>query len=204
VALGADVHNLLLSAVRRINSMEKLITSLIELEKLKTVERGLNVGNRKESTAEHSWSCMMIADILIEYIDEPLNRLKVLEYLLYHDVVEVYAGDAKFNNSEETRLKHEKELASMKKIVSILPNPKRYEIIIEEYENRESREAQFAKAVDCLDACVRNLNDDKKSKDDGFTEELIRNKYIPHVSKFEFTLDLFEVLISKLKQQNKL
>ena len=34
--------------------MEKLIECLTELEKLKTVERGLNVGRRKESTAEHS------------------------------------------------------------------------------------------------------------------------------------------------------
>lgn len=183
--------------------MEKLITCLTELEKLKIVDRGLNVGNRKESTAEHSWSCMLIADILLEYIDEPLNRLRVYEYLLYHDVVEVYAGDAKFNNPKEIRLKDEKEMASMKKIVSILPNPKRYIKIIEEYENRESREAQFAKAIDCLDACVKNLNDDKKSNSDGFTEELIRTKYIPHVSKFEFTQDLFETLMNKLKEQNK-
>ena len=33
----------------------------------------------------------------------------MLEFLLYHDVVEVYAGDAKFNNPEEMRLKHQKE-----------------------------------------------------------------------------------------------
>lgn len=184
--------------------MEELIECLMELEKLKLVERGLNVGNRKESTAEHSWSSMLIADILLEYIDESLDRLKVLEYLLYHDIVEVYAGDAKFNNPEEMRLKKEKEMASMKKIISIIPKPKRYEKIIEEYEKRESREAQFAKAVDCLDACVRNLNNDKKSNLDGFTEELIRSKYNPHVSKFKFTKELFETLINKLKEQNKL
>ena len=48
--------------------MQELIKCLAELEKLKTIERGLNVGNRKESTAEHSWSCMLIADILMDYI----------------------------------------------------------------------------------------------------------------------------------------
>jgi len=184
--------------------MEKLIRCLTELEKLKTVERGLNVGDRKESTAEHTWSCMLLADILIDFIDEPLNRLKIFEYLLYHDLVEVYAGDAKFNKPGEVKLKHEKEIASMKMITSIIPNPKRYEHIIGEYENRESREAQFAKAIDCLDTCVRNLNDDKKSKEDGFTEELIRTKYKPHVSKFNFIENLFEILIARLKLQNKL
>ncbi len=184
--------------------MDKLIACLSELEKLKTVERGLNVGNRKESTAEHSWSCLLIADILIDYIDEPLDRLSVFEFLLYHDLVEVYAGDAKFNNPEELRVKEEKEKAANKKILAIIPNPERYESIIERYESRESRETQFAKAVDCLDTCIRNLNDDKKNPADGFTETLIREKYNPHVSQFEFTQKLFETLMNKLKQENKL
>lgn len=184
--------------------MEKLITCLTELEKLKKVERGLNVGERKESTAEHSWSCMLIADILLDYIDEPLNRLKVLEYLLYHDVVEVYAGDAKFNNPEEIKRKDEREKASMEKIITMMPKSKRYSTIIEEYESRISREAQFAKAIDCIDACVRSLNDHKKTKADGFTEALIRNKYLPHVSKFDFLNEMFEVLMGKLIAQNKI
>ena len=62
--------------------MEKLIIALTELEKLKYVERGTNVKGRKESTAEHSWSCLLIADILIDYVEDPLNRLKVNEYLI--------------------------------------------------------------------------------------------------------------------------
>ena len=146
---------------------------------------------------------MLIADILLDYIEEPLNRLKVLEFLLYHDLVEVYAGDAKFNNPEELRVKDEKEKASMEKIVSLLPRPRRYEEIIEAYKSKASREAQFAKAIDCLDSCVRNLNSENRSGSDGFTEALIREKYIPHVSMFEFIQDLFEAMMDTLKQQNK-
>lgn len=183
--------------------MDALLRALTELEKLKTVERGLNVGSRKESSAEHSWSCMLIADILIDYVDDPLDRAKVLELLLYHDLVEVYAGDAKFNNPEEMRLKHQKEQTSMEKINAILPNAQRYQTLMLEYENRASREAEFAKAVDCIDACIRNINDDKKNKDDGFDEALIRSKYTPHVSKFDVTLKLFEELMGILKEQDK-
>ncbi|NAS13896.1 HD domain-containing protein [Poritiphilus flavus] len=178
--------------------MEQLIKSLTELEKLKTVERGLNVGNRKESSAEHSWSCMLIADVVLDYMEEPLDRLKVFEYLLYHDVVEVYAGDAKFNNPEEMKLKQEKEEKAIQKITSFLPNAGRFEKILHEYENRETRESEFAKAVDCIDSCIRNLNDSNASKEDGFTEDLIRQKYHPHVSKFQFTLELFENLMRQL------
>ena len=184
--------------------MEDLINSLSELEKLKTVERGLHVGSRKESSAEHSWSCMLIADILLDHIDEPLNRLHVLEYLLYHDVVEVYAGDAKFNNPEEMKRKHEKEEKSFQKILSFIPNPNRFQKIVTEYEQRTTREAAFAKAIDCIDSCIRNLNDENATGEDGFTETLIRNKYYPHVSKFPLTLELFEKLMEKLVALNKI
>lgn len=107
--------------------MDQVIKSLLALEKLKTVERGLNVGNRKESSAEHSWSCMLTADILLDLVNEPLDRLKVFEYLLYHDVVEVYAGDAKFNNPEELRMKQEKEARALEKIASFHPNAGRFQ-----------------------------------------------------------------------------
>ncbi|MBS1520179.1 MAG: HD domain-containing protein [Bacteroidetes bacterium] len=184
--------------------MDNLIIALTELEKLKHVERGTNVGSRKESTAEHSWSCMLIADLLIDYAGEPLDRLKVMEYLLYHDIVEVYAGDAKFNDPAAMALKHQNEEAAFAQIKTFIPNPNRFERIISEYETRTSREAEFAKAVDCLDACVRNINDDTKSSNDGFTEALIRNKYLPHVSKFNITMELFETFITKLVELKKL
>lgn len=183
--------------------MDHLVSVLLELEKLKTIERGLHVGNRKESTAEHSWSCMMIADVVLDFVDEPLDRLKVFEYLLYHDVVEIYAGDAKFNNPQEMALKHEKEQKAFEKIASYHPNNRRFEKIMGEYENRLTREAEFAKAIDCLDACVRNANDEHASNRDGFTETLIRKKYGPHVSKFPITGELFELLMRRLVETQK-
>ncbi|WP_435622895.1 HD domain-containing protein [Flagellimonas sp.] len=183
--------------------IEQLINSLTELEKLKTVERGLNVGNRKESSAEHSWSCLLIADLVIDCMNEPLDRLKVFEYLLYHDVVEVYAGDAKFNNPEEMKLKQEKEEKALEKISSFLPNSDRFQKIMNEYEHRKTRESEFAKAIDCIDSCIRNLNDENASNQDGFTESLIRAKYEPHVSKFTITKELFETLMEKLVELEK-
>lgn len=182
----------------------EIIKTLTEFEKLKTVNRGTQVNGRKESTAEHSWSCIMIADILIDYIKEPLDRLKVIEYLIYHDIVEIYAGDAKFNNPEELRLKESKEKLALEKINGFLPKENRINKIIIDYEKRETREAEFAKAIDCLDACLRNLNDNSKTDEDGFTESLIRKKYSPHVSKFEITNELFETFMKELIIQKKL
>lgn len=188
----------------KIITVEKLIKALTELEKLKTVERGTQVNGRKESTAEHSWSCILIADILIDYIEEPLDRLKIIEYLIYHDIVEIYAGDAKFNDPVQMKLKHAKEAEAFEKIMSIIPNAERFSAILNSYEQRVTRESQFAKAVDCLDSCIRNLNDDSKTSSDGFTEKLIREKYLPHVSQFKVTLELYEILMEKLRTANKL
>ena len=184
--------------------MKKLITTLTELEKLKLVERGTNVGTRKESTAEHSWNCILVADILLDYVDEPLDRLKVIEYLIYHDIAEIYAGDAKFNNPQEMKLKHKKETLALAKIRTFIPNQDRFDRIINEYELRNTREAEFAKAVDCLDACIRNINDETKSDKDGFTETLIRAKYLHHISKFAITNELFEEFMKELIRQKKL
>ncbi len=184
--------------------MENLVKALTELEKLKSVQRGTQVDGRKESTAEHSWGCILIADILLEYVDEPLDRLKVIEYLIYHDIVEIYAGDAKFNNPAEMKLKKAKEDVALQQINTFIPNGERFNRILSEYEERMTRESQFAKAIDCLDACVRNLNDSSKAEKDGFTESLIRTKYLPHVTKFELTSQLFEIFMAKLKAQNKL
>lgn len=181
--------------------MEALIFCLRELEKLKTVERGLYVGKRKESSAEHSWGCMLVADILIDFVEEPLNRQKVLDYLLYHDVVEVYAGDAKFNDPEEMKAKPVKEQQAFDRILEFIPNKERFKGIIESYEQRDSREAQFAKAVDSLEACIRNLNSDHASFEDGFTPELITQKYLPHVERFDITLKLFERLMDGLSKK---
>ena len=186
------------------SKIEDVILVLRELEKLKYVERGSNVNGRKESTAEHSWSCIMIADILIDFADEPLDRLKVIEYLIYHDVVEVYAGDAKFNDPQQIELKNQKEQLAFDKIRSFMPNAKRFEQIFQGYEERSNREAEFAKAIDCLDACIRNLNDDAKDSSDGFTEVLIRQKYLPHVSKFQVTHEIFENIMEQLIASKRL
>lgn len=102
------------------------------------------------------------------------------------------------------QLKQQKEMLALERIISFIPNETRFERIFTEYEKRETREAEFAIAVDCLDACMRNLNDDAKNRNDGFTEQLIRQKYMPNVSKFEITLLIFESIIEKLLASEKL
>ena len=80
-----------------------------------------------------------------------------------------------------------------------IPTPNQF--LISSYST--SREAKFAKAVDCIGVCIRNIKDTRKNKKDGFDEALIRSKYMPHVSNFNVTLGLFENLKDILKDQGK-
>lgn len=184
--------------------MNELINCLKELTHLKAVYRGNIVNSRNESSADHSWSCMLIADVLIDYIDESLDRAHVLELLLYHDLVEIYAGDAKFNSPKQMGEKDEKEKAAFERITALIPDSSRYKDLLSEYEERKTREALFAKAVDCIDALISTLKHDGKTPADGFTEELIRNKYKPWVEKFEFIDKLFEEIMKLLNEQGKI
>ena len=76
--------------------MDKIIEDILKLKrinKLKFVERRNSVGERKESPAEHSWSCLIIADYFIDKIKQKLDKLKVYNLLIYHDLVEIESGD---------------------------------------------------------------------------------------------------------------
>ena len=49
-------------------------------------------GKRKETDAEHSWHIALMAILLAEYSNEPVDVLRVVSMLLVHDLIEIDAG----------------------------------------------------------------------------------------------------------------
>jgi putative hydrolases of HD superfamily len=88
------------------------IQKLREIYKLKQVYRLNSVGNRKESSAEHTWSCLMLAEFFLEQHSK-LNKSKVFELILFHDLVEIEAGDTQLapGVSREDKIEKEKNAA---------------------------------------------------------------------------------------------
>ena len=83
------------------------INKLRRLYHLKHVDRFNSVLKRKESSAEHSWSCLILADYFLNLMkDRDIDRLKVYELLLYHDVVEIEAGDIGLLETEKRKDKN--------------------------------------------------------------------------------------------------
>ena len=93
-----------------------------------------------------------------------------------------------------------REAEAQRRIAAMLPPGAgaRYGRTGADYERCIDREAEIARAVDCLDACVRKLDDATSPPADGFTEEFIRATYAPHVRRFAVTERAFELPMRRL------
>ena len=176
------------------------IIKLRKLYDLKNVYRANSIGKRKESSAEHSWSSLLLADFLLSGCDEEIDKLRVFELLLYHDIIEVESGDIPIHHVEARKNKKEKEKAALEELKKYVPEKikDRYLELFDEYEKKETKEAKFAKAVDKIDAVLHEI--DYKEDWKGWTEEMVREFHGKATAEFEVTKDFFEKLVSYAKE----
>ena len=177
------------------------INKLRKFYQLKNVERVGPVGNRKESPAEHSWSALILADFFLSTMEEELDRLRVYELLMYHDVVEIEAGDEFiFNNEEKFYNKKEKEKAAAHILKDHLPKElgSKFLNLFHEYEDKTSKEAEFAKAIDALDAMIHFL--DYKEAWKGWTIDKVRKLYGSKIKSSKLT-EIMETILTYCEQE---
>lgn len=145
--------------------IEKHIEFLIELEKLKGVERrSFPVGLlRRENSAEHSWSLAVAAMALAPVVDPGLDLLRILEMLLVHDIVEIDAGDTFCYADQEGKL--DKERAAAQRIFGLLPEQqaRHWLLLWEEFEGRATPESLFANALDRILPLIQNFHSGGKT-----------------------------------------
>ncbi|HXG86548.1 MAG TPA: HD domain-containing protein, partial [Pyrinomonadaceae bacterium] len=119
---------------------------------------------------------------------EKVNTEKVIKMLLIHDIGEIDAGDVFFFDEVERTKVVEKEVRAVKRIFGILPNEIEGELleIWNEFENGETKEAKFARAIDRVMPILQNLYNNKQSwTENNITKEQILTKtsYINEASK---------------------
>lgn len=136
------------------------IRFLVETEKLKTVLRRTSPINaaRRENTAEHSWTLTLMAVVLAEHANQPLDLLRVLRMLLVHDLVEIDAGDTFRYDTSAHATKADREARAAERIFGLLPEPQATELreLWQEFEARTSAEATFANSLDRLMPLLQN------------------------------------------------
>jgi putative hydrolase of HD superfamily len=136
------------------------IDFIIELDKLKSVLRKTSPINqtRKENSAEHSWQVILMALILAEHSNVPVNILRVLKMLAVHDAVEIDTDDTFHYNKIKRANLLEDESNAADRIFSLLPEPQRdeYRNLWQEFEEKDSSDAKFAACIDRLVAFILN------------------------------------------------
>ena len=173
------------------------------LHLLKHIFRDNDVLGKLETTAEHSRSCLILADYFLNIMDLKVDKLRVYELLMYHDVVEIETWDIPMCNQELRKNKKEIELKAMKKIRLEMPDilEEKYEKLFHEFEARETLESKFANAIDKLDADIYAIDSSIESFK-WYTEELVRKKkQEPHYSQFPEIDEMFEKLLIWYKQR---
>ena len=123
---------------------------LIDKEKFIQRRTYLTDGKRLENDAEHAWHMAVMALLLSEYSNEPIDLLKVVSIVLIHDLVEIYAGDTFAYDTEGLKTQKEREDAAAQKLFSALPDDlaARFRSLWDEFEAWETPEARFAHSLD--------------------------------------------------------
>ncbi|MEV8047041.1 HD domain-containing protein [Streptomyces griseoluteus] len=136
------------------------LTFLVEVDQLKTVLRQspLAAADRRENDAEHSWHLAMMVTVLAEHSNEPIDVGHTVELVLLHDLVEIYAGDTPLYDSAGGAGQQEREALAADDLFRLLPDDqaRRMRALWDEFEERATPEARFAKAMDRLQPLLLN------------------------------------------------
>lgn len=140
--------------------LQKQVEFILEIDKMKNLYRQTYVihEERKENDAEHSWHLAIMAFMLAEYSNEPVDVLKVMKMVLIHDIVEIDAGDTYCYDEKGYETKVDREEAAAQRLFGLLPDDQRKEYyeLWREFENSKTNDARFAAVLDRLQPLLLN------------------------------------------------
>ena len=140
--------------------LKKQLDFSLELDKEKNIFRQTHLSGhgRNENDAEHAWHMAVMAYLLKEYANEPVDILKVIVMCLIHDVVEIDAGDTYAYDTENLKTQKAREDAAKERLFGLLPEDQRDELtaLFDEFEANETPEAKYAHAMDNFQPLILN------------------------------------------------
>ena len=140
--------------------LEQQIRFITEIDKVKNIFRQtyLADGKRKENDAEHSWHIALMAYLLQEHAEEPVDVPRVMLMVLIHDLVEIDAGDTYAYDSEGAKTKREREVRAAERIFGLLPEDqgRYFRELWDEFEAYESVDAKYAHLLDNFQPLLLN------------------------------------------------
>lgn len=158
--------------------LKKQLDFALEIDKEKNIFRQTHLSGhgRNENDAEHAWHMAIMAYLLKEYSNEPVDIGKVMLMCLIHDIVEIDAGDTYAYDAENLRTQKAREDAAKERIFSILPEEQKDELIklFDEFEEFKTAESKFAHAMDNFQPLIlNNSNGGGDWREHGVTAEQV-------------------------------
>jgi len=133
---------------------------ILEIDKEKEILRQTHIAGyaRQEDDAEHAWHMAVMAYLLREYSNEPVDIARAMIMCLIHDVVEIDAGDSYAYDAVAQASHVEREICAADRIFGLLPDDQARDLrsIWDEFEAGETVEARFVKAMDNVQPMMLN------------------------------------------------
>lgn len=188
--------------------LQQQLAFIVEMDRLKAVYRQTTVKDDKdrfENSAEHSWHIAVMAHVFAPMIAEPVDIHRACLMLLLHDIVEIDAGDTfAFASAADIAAKADKESEAADRLFGLLPDSQAsdFRTLWQEYEDAESADARFAKAMDCLLPLIQNMNNEGGSwrrHQVSRSKVVARNKYLEHSAPklWEYALEQIDIALDK-------
>ena len=118
----------------------------------------------------------LMAYLLKEYSNEPVDIAKVMLMCLIHDVVEIDAGDTYAYDADGLKTQKKREDRAKERIFSLLPEDQKADLIalFDEFEAYETPESKYAHAMDNLQPLIlNNSNGGSDWKEHGVTSSQV-------------------------------
>ena len=140
--------------------LKKQVDFILEIDKEKNIFRQTHLSNhgRNENDAEHAWHMAIMAYLLQEYSNEPVDVARVMLMCLIHDLVEIDSGDTYAYDEEALKTQKQREEKAKERVFSLLPKEQKQDLmsIFDEFEENETPEAKFAHAMDNFQPLLLN------------------------------------------------
>lgn len=187
--------------------IQKIYQFILELDKLKLVFRNTTTAeNRRESTAEHSWSASMIVMTLMSQLKQEfgaVDELKAVKLTLIHDIVEIYAGDVLAFDAEARKAKAKLEAEALQKLMAFSPAfGEQLHGLWHEFEDKQTLEAKIAKAADAICPIFQRLQTKQSYMPFNLTIANLEKTQYPHFQFSKTFTALYQQLKSDLLKEN--
>ena len=137
----SKLQNILLSAMLTNSLKYKIRTGWEETE----------ICERKESVAEHIYGTLMFAQAIMDQYDLKLDRAKVYEILMNHEIEEILMPDYSIRAKITRKEKIAQGKKSVNQVTRMLRCQKEIENLLDEFNARETPEAKLCYLIDKIE-----------------------------------------------------